>query len=37
MSIRMKRIAEDYNQLKKLYKQGIIKQLKAYPGEKKKC
>jgi len=35
MSIRVKRIAEEYNQLKKLYKQGIIKQLKAFPGEKK--
>jgi ubiquitin-protein ligase len=31
----MKRIADDYNQLKKLYKQKTIKQLKAYPGEKK--
>ena len=35
MSIRIKRIAEDYNQLKTLYKQKTIKQLKAYPGEKK--
>ncbi|MHA2094431.1 MAG: ubiquitin-conjugating enzyme E2 [Candidatus Hodarchaeales archaeon] len=35
MSIRIKRIAEDYNQLKTLYKQKTIKQLKAFPGEKK--
>ena len=35
MSIRIKRIAEDYNQLKTLYKQKTITQLKAYPGEKK--
>ena len=35
MSIRMKRIAEDYNQLKTLYKQKTIKQLKAFPGVKK--
>lgn len=36
MSIRMKRIADDYNQLKKMYKQGIIKQVKSYPESKKK-
>ncbi len=35
MSIRMKRIADDYNQLKKLYKHKTIKQLKAFPGVKK--
>ncbi|MFX1511427.1 MAG: ubiquitin-conjugating enzyme E2 [Promethearchaeota archaeon] len=35
MSIRMKRITNDYNELKKLYKKGIIKQLKAFPGPKK--
>ena len=35
MSIRIKRIADDYNQLKKLYKQKTIKQLKAFPGGKK--
>lgn len=35
MSIRIKRIAEDYNQLKTLYKQKTIKQLKAFPGVKK--
>ncbi|MFW9930567.1 MAG: ubiquitin-conjugating enzyme E2 [Candidatus Thorarchaeota archaeon] len=35
MSIRMKRIAEDYNILKKMYKQGLIKQLKAFPGTNK--
>jgi len=35
VSIRVKRVADDYNQLKNLFKQGIIKQLKAYPGEKK--
>ncbi|OLS27109.1 MAG: Ubiquitin-conjugating enzyme E2 [Candidatus Heimdallarchaeota archaeon LC_3] len=35
MSIRNKRIAEDYNNLKKMYKKGTIKQLKAFPGNKK--
>ncbi|UCE14327.1 MAG: ubiquitin-conjugating enzyme family protein [Candidatus Heimdallarchaeota archaeon] len=35
MSIRIKRIADDYNQLKKLYKQKTIKQVKAFPGGKK--
>lgn len=35
MSIRVKRIADDYNQLKALYKQKTIKQLKAFPGGKK--
>lgn len=35
MTIRTKRIAEDYNNLKRMYKQGIIKQLKAFPGPKK--
>ncbi|MFX0208746.1 MAG: ubiquitin-conjugating enzyme E2 variant, partial [Candidatus Hodarchaeota archaeon] len=35
MSIRMKRITNDYNELKKLYKKKIIKQLKAFPGAKK--
>ncbi|MFX0051839.1 MAG: ubiquitin-conjugating enzyme E2 variant, partial [Candidatus Hermodarchaeota archaeon] len=35
MSIRLKRIADDYNQLKKLYKQKTIMQLKAFPGGKK--
>lgn len=35
MAIRTKRITEDYNILKKMYQQGIIKQLKAYPGPSK--
>ncbi|MFW9855262.1 MAG: ubiquitin-conjugating enzyme E2 [Candidatus Thorarchaeota archaeon] len=35
ISIRIKRISKDYNQLKKLYKSGTIKQLKAFPGPKK--
>lgn len=35
MSIRKKRIAEDYNQLKRLYKKGLVKQVKGFPGSKK--
>lgn len=32
MSIRQKRIADDYNQLRTLHKKGVIKQVKAFPG-----
>lgn len=32
MSIRKKRIADDYNILRKLHKQGVIEQVKAFPG-----
>ena len=32
MSIRKKRIADDYNILRKLHKQGVIKQVKSFPG-----
>lgn len=35
MSLRQKRIAEDYNILKKMYKKGTIKQLKPFPNGKK--
>ncbi|MFX1250347.1 MAG: ubiquitin-conjugating enzyme E2 [Promethearchaeota archaeon] len=35
MSLRQTRIAKDYAILKKFYQQGIIKQLKGFPGEKK--
>ena len=35
MSIRQKRVAQEYARLKKLYQQGIIKQLKAFDSGKK--
>ena len=35
MSIRKKRIAEDYNLLKRMYKQKLITQVKGFPGSKK--
>jgi ubiquitin-protein ligase len=35
LSLRAKRIAKDYGTLKKMYKEGILKQLKAYPGPRK--
>ena len=35
MSLRIKRIAKDYGLLKQLYKDGTIKQLKAFPGRPK--
>ena len=35
MSIRQKRVAQEYARLKKLYKQGVIKQLKAFDSNKK--
>jgi len=35
MSLRQKRISQDYSRLKKLYKDGIIKQLKAFDPNRK--
>ncbi len=35
MSLRVKRIAKDYGILKKMYKEGILKQLKSFPGRQK--
>jgi hypothetical protein len=36
MSLRAKRIAKDYAILKKLYKEGTLKQLKSFPSPGKR-